>query len=162
MDMIVELDNPTAALNLARQVSKEFVYHTFSEEGKKVFSQNLAKDVEAAFSNPEVDVYGVQLNATLIGYVAVGKKSHISQLYVAKSKQNQGFGRMLINFIEQQAKESGVSRLTVKASLNAVSFYKKCGFEDTSEVQEVSGIKFQPMQKIVALLDQITNYELRI
>ncbi|MBW4558175.1 MAG: GNAT family N-acetyltransferase [Trichormus sp. ATA11-4-KO1] len=147
--MIVQLDDPTEVLELARQVSKEFVFPTFSEEGKKVFSENLAEDVEAAFLKPEFDVYGVRPNQTLIGYVAVSKKSHISQLYVVKSKQHQGFGRMLINFIEQQAKESGVFRLTVKASLNAVPFYKKCGFEDTSDVQEVSGIRFQAMQKIV-------------
>ncbi|MBD2463054.1 GNAT family N-acetyltransferase [Oscillatoria sp. FACHB-1407] len=147
--MIVKLDNSTEALVIAKRVSEEFVLPTFSEEGKKFFSENLAKDVEAAFSDPNVDVYGVQLSGALLGYMAVSKKFHISQLYIVASEQRQGLGRMLIDFIEQQAKSSGVARLTVKASLNAVQFYRKCGFEVTSDVQEVSGIRFQPMQKIV-------------
>lgn len=147
--MIVKLDDPTEALAIARQVSEEFVLSTFSEEGRKTFSENLAKDVAAAFSNPEVNVYGVQLDGILLGYIAVGRKFHISQLYVIASEQRQGLGSMLINFIEQQAKKLGETRITVKASLNAVPFYKKCGFETTSDVQEVLGVRFQPMQKIV-------------
>ena len=147
--MIVKLDNPIEALAIAKRVSEEFVLPTFSEEGKKFFSENLAKDLESAFSDPDVDVRGVQLNGALLGYIAVSKKLHISQLYIVTSKQRQGLGRMLIDFIEQQAKNSGKARLTVKASLNAVQFYRKCGFEVTSNVQEMSGIRFQPMQKIV-------------
>lgn len=147
--MIVKLDDPTQALAIAKRVSEEFILSTFSEEGKKTFSENLAKDVEAAFSNPEVNVYGVQSDGVLLGYIAVSKKFHISQVYIVASEQRQVLGRMLINFIEQQAKKSGEARLTVKASLNAVPFYRKCGFEVTSDVQEVSGIRFQPMQKIV-------------
>lgn len=147
--MIVRLDSLTEALEIAKRVSEEFVLPTFSEEGKKNFSKNLAKDVEAAFSNPSVNVYGVQSNDVLVGYIAVSEKFHISQLYVVPHKQQQGLGRMLIDFIEQQARQLGESRLTVKASLNAVLFYKKCGFEITSDVQEVSGVRFQPMQKIV-------------
>jgi GNAT superfamily N-acetyltransferase len=147
--MIVKLDDPTEALAIAKQVSEEFVLHTFSEEGEKFFSKNLAKDVAAAFSNPEVNVYGVQSDGILFGYIAVSRKFHISQLYIVASEQRRGLGKMLINFIEQQAKKTGDTRLTVKASLNAVQFYRKCGFEVTSDVQEVSGIRFQPMQKIV-------------
>ncbi len=133
--MIVKLDDPTEALAIAKQVSEEFVLHTFSEEGKKFFSENLAKDVAAAFSNPEVNVYGIQSDGVLFGYMAVSRKFHISQLYIVATEQRRGLGRMLINFIEQQAKKSGDARLTVKASLNAVEFYRKCGFEVTSDVQ---------------------------
>jgi len=147
--MIVKLDAPTEALAIAKQVSEEFVLSTFSEEGRKTFSENLAKDVAAAFSNPEINVYGVQSDGVLFGYITVSRKFHISQLYIAASAQRQGLGSMLINFIEQQAKKSGEARLTVKASLNAVPFYRKCGFETTCDVQEVSGVRFQPMQKIV-------------
>lgn len=147
MDTIVELDNPAEALVLAKQVSEEFVLPTFSDQGRTIFPETLDKDLKAAFSNSEVDVYGVRSNQALVAYIAVGKKSHISQLFVAARQQRQGLGKLLIQFVEQQAKERNVSQLTVRASLNAVPFYKKCGFEATSPVQEVSGIRFQPMQK---------------
>lgn len=147
MDTIVELDNPAEALVLAKQVSEEFVLPTFSDQGRTIFPETLDKDLKAAFANSEVDVYGVRSNQALVAYIAVGKKFHISQLFVAARQQRQGLGKLLIQFVEQQAKERNVSQLTVRASLNAVPFYEKCGFEATSPVQEVSGIRFQPMQK---------------
>jgi GNAT superfamily N-acetyltransferase len=147
--MIIELEDSSEALQVAKQVSEEFVLPTFSEKGKKAFSMKLARDVEAAFSDPNVNVYGIRTNGTLLGYIAVSKKFHIAQLYIVSTEQRRGLGRMLISFIEQQVKSSGGSRLTVKASLNAVPFYEKCGFEITSDPQEISGIRFQPMQKLV-------------
>lgn len=54
---------------------------------------------------------------------------------------------MLLDFVEARSQEQGISQLTVRASLNAVPFYKKCGFEVTADPQERSGIWFQPMQK---------------
>jgi len=147
VDTIVKLDNPIEALVLAKQVSEEFVVPTFSDQGRAIFPETLDKDLKAAFANSEVDVYGIRSNQALVAYMAVGKKSHISQLFVAARKQRQGLGRLLIQFVEQQAKEIGISQLTVRASLNAVPFYEKCGFEATSDVQEISGIRFRSMQK---------------
>ncbi len=56
---------------------------------------------------------------------------------------------MLLGFVEDRVKAIDVSQLTVRASLNAVPFYKKCGFEVTADAQEKAGIRFQPMQKLL-------------
>lgn len=146
---ILRLNDPTDALRVAQQVTEQFVLPTFSEEGRSVFPEILARDVVAGFSDPEVEVFGVQLDQTLIGYVAVARKSHISQLFVVSNQQHKGIGRMLLEFVQRQAKKASISKLTVRASLNAVSFYKKCGFEITAEPQEKNGIRFQPMQKML-------------
>ena len=145
--MIVELEDPTEAFVLSKQVLEAFVFPTLSEEGQKTLTENLAGSVEAAFANPDVSTYGVRANQALVGYAAVGKNFHISQLVVAASSQRQGLGRQIIDFIEQRAIAAGVAQLTVKASLNAVQFYQKCGFEVTAEVQDKAGVRFQPMQK---------------
>ncbi len=149
MNKIIRLRSSTEALELARRVSHRSIIPTLSEAGKKEFSENLAIDVNAAFSKPDVDVYGIYSGEQLIAYTAVSRNSHISQLYVSTDKQRRGLGKMLIDFVEQRAKKAGVSRLSVKASLNAVRFYEKCGFEITGDVQEVSGVRFQPMQRSV-------------
>lgn len=146
---ILRLDDPTDALRVAQQVTEQFVLPTFSEEGRRVFPEILARDIVAGFSDPEVEMFGVKSDRSLIGYVAIARKSHISQLFVVSDEQQKGIGRMLLNFVEQQAKEMSIPKLTVRASLNAVPFYEKCGFETTAEPQETKGIRFQPMQKML-------------
>lgn len=146
---IIQLNDPAAALELAQRVTEQFVLPTFSEAGKSVFPEILARDVIAGFSDPEVEVFGVPTDQALSGYIAVARKSHISQLFVRANEQQKGIGRMLLDFVEQRAKAIGVSQLTVRASLNAVPFYEKCGFETTADAQEKAGIRFQPMQKLL-------------
>ena len=146
---ILELNDPTDALKVAQQATEQFVLPTFSEEGRKVFPAILARDVVAGFSDPEVEVFGIRADQSLIGYVAIARKTHISQLFVVSTKQQKGIGQSLLDFVEQRARESGVSHLTVRASLNAVAFYEKCGFEITTAPQEKTGIRFQPMQKML-------------
>ncbi|MER3432442.1 MAG: hypothetical protein C4288_03195 [Leptolyngbya sp. ERB_1_1] len=144
---IVKLDDSAAASELAQGVAEQFVLPTFSEEGRSTFPKILARDVVAGFSDPDVEIFGVRTEERLVGYIAIARKTHISQLFVAADQQQKGIGRMLLDFVEQRAKAFGVSQLTVRASLNAVPFYKKCGFEVTADAQEKAGIRFQPMQK---------------
>jgi GNAT superfamily N-acetyltransferase len=149
MSLIVPLDNSTEAFDLAKQVFEQFVFPTFSEEGKKTFSEHLKKDIEAGFLNPEFDFYGIRSHGILIGYVALKKKSHIFHLCVIPNEQKRGIGKMLLEYVEKKSKKAGSSQLTVNASLNAIPFYQKCGFETNSAIQERSGIRFQPMEKVI-------------
>lgn len=144
---ITKLDDPDAALEVAKQVVERFVLPTFSEEGRETFPTTLAENMTAMFSDANVDVFGMQTDQGLAGYIAVGRKSHIHHLFVRADQQQKGIGRSLLDFVEQRSRESAIPQLTVRASLNAVAFYEKCGFETTAEPQEMKGIRFQPMQK---------------
>ena len=144
---IIRLDDSTAALEVAKPVVEKFVLPTFSEEGKEVFLGSLVANFSAMFSDETVDVFGAQTEQALVGYISVRRKSHIHHLFVATTEQHKGIGRMLLNVVEERAKASNISQLTVRASLNAIAFYQKCGFETISDVQETKGIRFQPMQK---------------
>ncbi|MGG6269547.1 GNAT family N-acetyltransferase [Leptolyngbya sp. AN03gr2] len=147
---ITRLDDPDAALEVAKQVVEQLVLPTLSEEGKETFPLTLAENMPAMFSDTNVDVFGMQTDQGLAGYIAVGRKSHIHHLFVRADQQQKGIGRMLLDFVEQRSREAGIPRLTVRASLNSVSFYEKCGFESTTEPQEINGVRCQPMQKPLA------------
>jgi hypothetical protein len=95
--MIVELEDPTEAFVLSKQVLEAFVFPTLSEEGQKTLTENLAGSVEAAFANPDVSTYGVRANQALVGYAAVGKNSHISQL-VSLGKKAKVINNFIRNF----------------------------------------------------------------
>ena len=144
---IIRLDDPTDALEVARQVTEQFVLPTFSQEGREIFSSTLAENMTAMFSDVNVEIFGMQTDQELAGYIAVGRKSHVHHLFVSASEQNKGMGRMLLSFVEERAREFNVSQLTVRASLNSVAFYEKCEFGTIADVQETKGIRFQPMQK---------------
>ncbi|BAU10890.1 GCN5-related N-acetyltransferase [Leptolyngbya sp. NIES-3755] len=146
---IIRLNDPDAALEVAKPVLERFVLPTFPEEGRETFPTTFAENMTAMFSDVNVDIFGMQTDQGLAGYIAVGRKSHIHHLFVAANEQNKGIGRKLLSFAEEHAREANIFQLTVRASLNAVAFYKKCGFETTAEPQEMKGIRFQPMQKML-------------
>ncbi|HAS8173999.1 TPA: GNAT family N-acetyltransferase, partial [Vibrio vulnificus] len=81
-------------------------------------------------------------NGAIVGYVAWREGNYIAQLYVSAKNQNQGIGRGLIN---QMKRHSGVSSIELKASVNAVGFYKRLGFQFVDTEQVKNGIRYVPM-----------------
>ncbi len=73
---------------------------------------------------------------SVIGFAAVDLPcSEVHALYVAPSITGQGVGSALLDAAEGLAFEAGLRRLTLKATLNAVTFYELHGY---SQVEPVS------------------------
>jgi GNAT superfamily N-acetyltransferase len=53
----------------------------------------------------------------------------ISGFFVAPDRQGVGIGRALLRYIEGKAREKGLRWIRLSASLTAVGFYRKLGFE---------------------------------
>jgi ribosomal protein S18 acetylase RimI-like enzyme len=147
---ILQICDPVEALQLAQRVVEQFVLPTFSKEAQRTFPEILAQDIVKNFSDSDTEAFGIRADQKLIGYIAIAKHSHILELFVLSDEQHRGIGRSLLDFAENRAKDFNISKMTVRASLNAVSFYQRCGFEPTSEAQEIRGIRFQPMQKLLS------------
>nr|WP_275440793.1 GNAT family N-acetyltransferase [Vibrio sp. Of7-15] len=47
--------------------------------------------------------------------------------------------------VTEMQKRSGASNIEVKASVNAVGFYKRLGFQPTDKEQVKGGIRYLPM-----------------
>jgi GNAT superfamily N-acetyltransferase len=81
------------------------------------------------------------------GVVAVRNHSHLLHLYIVPTFQGRGVGRHLWETARDQAVAAGnSSEFTVNASLNAVPFYKRMGFEATGDVSLTGGLRFKPMK----------------
>ena len=59
--------------------------------------------------------------------------SSVHDFFVAPDRQKQGVGSALLSFVEARAKNNGVRSLYLAASLTAVRFYRKKGYESTGE-----------------------------
>jgi putative acetyltransferase len=65
----------------------------------------------------------------IIGFAGLQPNGHLDMMYVHPSHQRHGVASALLSTVEQAAKESGISTLTVDASLTARPFFEKHGFK---------------------------------
>ena len=72
----------------------------------------------------------------------------LGRMAVLKEYRNQGIGSALIEKGMITAKLNQLSKILISAQCHAISFYKKFGFEVTSEVYLDAGISHQDMELI--------------
>jgi len=65
----------------------------------------------------------------IVGFCDISKEGEFWGLYVHKDYIGKGIGTKLIKKIEAKAKELGVKRLKVKATITARPFYEKQGYK---------------------------------
>ncbi|WP_226023992.1 GNAT family N-acetyltransferase [Halomicrobium salinisoli] len=63
-------------------------------------------------------------------------KAELDKLYVAPSYQHQGIATSLSNEIDRRLRSHDVDSVYVEASVNAVPFYKRVGYEQVSTHQK--------------------------
>jgi len=67
---------------------------------------------------------------------------HIDGIFVHPEVMRRGVGKSMMGYLEQIALSNRLSQLTLDSTLNAVEFYRSCGFtgERTSEYNSPRGI----------------------
>jgi N-acetylglutamate synthase-like GNAT family acetyltransferase len=58
----------------------------------------------------------------------------IRAVYVLPDHAGRGLGKMLLNKLIQEARDSGLTELKLNASLNSISFYRALGFRELESV----------------------------
>jgi GNAT superfamily N-acetyltransferase len=65
----------------------------------------------------------------LIGYGFMNiADREIKGMYIIPEFTRQGIGRMILSKLEEHAISKGINTIKLNSTLNAVSFYEKCGF----------------------------------
>lgn len=83
----------------------------------------------------------------VIGFIAVDINCHVAFLFVDIDYQNMGAGRSLTETIERYCRNQASKKIEVYSSLNAVGMYERLGFTKKGNIQEINGLRFQPMVK---------------
>lgn len=63
-----------------------------------------------------------------LGYADLQSDGYIDHFFVAASASRQGAGRLLMQYIEQQAAQRGITQLSADVSLSAQPFFRHFGF----------------------------------
>ena len=83
-----------------------------------------------------------QINAVLV----LRPPTHLYSLFVRSDYQRTGLARLLLHAADKLSiRDAGVRVQTVNSSLNAIAAYERIGFAVAASIQEVQGVRYQPM-----------------
>ena len=93
----------------------------------KFLSQAVFNEIKASLEPlyfPNVDLYAVDDNGVLVGFIGLGADI-IEMLFIDSDRRNQGYGSALTNF----ALQKGATKVDVnEQNLSALNFYTAKGF----------------------------------
>lgn len=119
----------------------------YSQEQINVWSSGKRPDV---YPVEEHKMFVAVEDGKVIGFSELRiQDEEVRAVYIAPTAVRRGVGSMLLEAVERQAKERGLARLKLGASLNAIHFYTKHGYRKTgsSTMTTASGIPYWPMEK---------------
>jgi len=141
------LEDLPAASRLTIAVFKQTVAPLFEPEGIRNFLAYAALDAWTERHRTGQRTWLALKGERVVGVVQVRDGSHVSLFFVERRQQRQGIGRALIM---TAIKALGVNRLTVNSSPNSVDAYRRLGFEPVGPEDTKSGIRYTPMESIIA------------
>jgi amino-acid N-acetyltransferase len=102
---------------------------------KAVESEELVKRSRATIDKSLGDYFIFEIDKNPVACVALHvypeqKKGELACLYVSTSNENQGIGRKLIQFVENKAREMGLSELLTLSTQAFTYFQSKGGFSE--------------------------------
>lgn len=105
----------------------------------------------------------------IIAFAYIGKCSQekfspnmdyeVHKLYVSPAAGRRGIGRKLLEELERRVRNDGGTGIAIKSSMNAVQFYKACGYrwmgvDNVVRVGEAL-LECKHMEKLISLPDRI-------
>jgi len=97
---------------------------------------NIKKQLETR------EVFCAFKNNQLLGTIAIAN-NEILGFYISFSKRGKGIGTILLNFIEEKAKQRNLQTLFLTATPSAVHFYKSQGFQKLKDnLVTITGIDY--------------------
>ncbi|KEQ18791.1 GNAT family N-acetyltransferase [Endozoicomonas numazuensis] len=129
-------------VSLVRNTSEQDIFPLFSDEGRETFSNTILKDTRTIFNTDRFYTVKAIEENRIIGVAALRDKNYMTTLFVDKSSQNKGIGKILLNHLLEHIEGDSLS---LRASINAVGFYQHQGFKTTGPEGNVKGVRFMPM-----------------
>jgi predicted N-acetyltransferase YhbS len=141
----VELKDFDSIKRLIKDVSERDIFPKLSARGKMAYRTHILPDVYSAFDDRQFYSLKVVSDGEIVGFGSLREGRYLTYLFVSKTIQGKGLGRRLINVLLESTTAKEIS---LRSSVNAIGFYKSCGFEVTGEEAEFHGIRFVPMRLV--------------
>ena len=87
----------------------------------------------------------------IVGMIEMRRHCHVSLLFVGPELQGKGIGGELLGIAVElcRTKDPQLRKVTVNSSPNALGAYARMGFAATGGEQNINGVRFIPMKKIL-------------
>jgi predicted GNAT family N-acyltransferase len=135
-------------IDLVLSVFDEFVAPEYSNEGIIEFRKYA--DVQALVERSQSSSFTLiaKINVRPAGIIEMIDYRHIAMLFVKKPFQKQGIGKTLVEKAIDVClrRRRNLHKITVNASPNSISAYKKMGFYAEEDEQISNGIRFTAMR----------------
>ncbi len=117
-----------------------------------VVQRNVPKDVELDGKDPELLHFCLYDKDRLMAYLRTeekGKILHIGRVAVATELRKKGYGRKLLDYLCEYAKENGFEIVELSAVKTARGFYEKAGFLAEGDYYMETGVPHIYMKKVL-------------
>ncbi|OHD36075.1 MAG: hypothetical protein A2Y30_01380 [Spirochaetes bacterium GWE1_32_154] len=110
------------------------------------------KNIESYFLGKNGEFYVLKVEGEIIGmcgFIELNNKIvELVKFRIAKSKRDMGFGKKLLEFVEQQIKRKGYEKIILNTSIlreNTLRFYEKRGyvFKEERIIDEIKVIDYE-------------------
>lgn len=129
-------------VSIGESTNEAQVIPHLSAEGQKNMRAARKRDMLRVADSARFHSLKAEVGSEVVGYVSSKNGNHIAQLYVSPKFQRRGIGKALVY---AAMRHLGYNEISVRASVNAIEFYRHCGFTPLGEEKEIEGIKFVPM-----------------
>ncbi|MDW6004407.1 GNAT family N-acetyltransferase [Vibrio mangrovi] len=133
-------------VDLVIDVAQEDIFPYLSQAGVDYFLSIVGTELKQVLEQPERRAYKAVIGGNIVGFGIICHGYYITHLFVAKEAQGCGLGQRLLNLLLANATKSVIE---LWSSLNALSFYLRNGFEAQGDEQEMNGIRYVPMKRIL-------------
>lgn len=127
-----------AKLSDARKVSsmrKKTIEKILIKYHKKEMINELLKKNSLKFLRPKIkerDMFCLLDGNSLLGTIDL-EDNKIGGLFIKYNQLRKGYGKKLMDFIEDYAKKKGIKKVKLYPTKNAMKFYKKLGYKVTKK-----------------------------
>lgn len=148
----IQREEIARALDFARQMFDENLAGGYSQEGRNEFyAFTEYQRIVDMWMQGQIFFWGAYEEKELVGVAALRRPGHLSLLFVRPEYQRRGIARQLWNQVYNFCVEAlGVPVITASVAVPAVDIYYRLGFHVTGAEQVLNGMRYVPMECVVA------------
>lgn len=134
-DINILLDIRLEMLKIVNSLPNDTAFDKDFVKYSKEYFQNPCQTTMLAFDNDKA------VGCATICYINImptfdhptGKRAHIMNVYTRKNFRRQGIALKMINLLIDEAKQKGVTEISLDTTESGRPLYEKCGFVKTEE-----------------------------
>ncbi|WGF87748.1 GNAT family N-acetyltransferase [Marinivivus vitaminiproducens] len=126
------LEDAAATLAVFRSAVHEGAARDYTQAQRAAWAPAIMDETAWASRRAAKPGWVAEIDGAVVGFTDLEPDGHIDMLFVAARFHRRGVAAALYRAVEHAARDAGLARLTVEASLTARPFFERQGFSVTT------------------------------